>query len=201
MSPINIQTLWLKRRAEDVANLVHGIHAFIDEGDALLAAGFAVSLFVNVTGGGAAHELHDVVELIVAKHGAEQFAELFGLSRRQGEAEFLLDGGLGLAGNDILELGAKNFADGAVEFHGFGDAEAVDLDAGDVETGAREKVDDVAGATGGKAEVVGLDEDEGALGLFIRSVGDGAFDDAAIFIGVFGPELRLLAPKRRPCVY
>ena len=87
-----------------------------------------------------------------------------------------------------MSLARRNSRTGAVEFHGLGGAHAEDLDADDVQAGAGEKVDDVAGAAGGEAEVVGLDKDEGALGFFAGFVGDDVFEDAAVLVGEAGPE-------------
>jgi len=50
------------------------------------------------------------------------------------ESEFLFQRRPGFGAHDILEFGAEDFADGAVELHRLGNAHAVQLDAHNEQT-------------------------------------------------------------------
>ena len=84
--------------------------------------------------------------------------------RRNFEVKFLFQNVLGLGADAVLELGAEEFADGAVKFHRLRGAHAEDFGADDVKAGAREEINDVAGAAGGELEIVRLDEHQRAFG-------------------------------------
>ncbi len=175
--------------AEDFPDFADGVHAFIDEGDAFFGAGLVHLVCGAFAGGSAGHKADDIIELVVAEEGSEEFAELFFFGGGYGELEFLFDRGAGAGGDGVFEFGAEDIADGAIELDGGGGAHAVDLDGHDKETGAGEEVDHVARLAGGEPEVFGFDEDEGAFADLPWAVGDDAVEDAAVGIGVFGPDL------------
>src|SRR6266516_92034 len=169
-------------RAEDVADLVHRVDPFIDQRDAFFGAGLAEARGVAFAGGPAGHELDDALELVFAKERAQEVAQLLGFSGRDGEAQVLLQCHLGPRRDDVFEFGAQDLFDRGVELHRVGDAHAVDLDADDIKASPGKEIDDVAGPAGGETEVVRLDQDEGALRLVIRTVGDGPFHDAGVLL-------------------
>ena len=117
----------------------------------------------------------------------EDFAERLLVGFGNLEAEFLFEDVLGLGADAVLELGAEEFADGAVKFHGLRGAHAQDFRADDEQAGAREEVNDVAGAAGGELEIVRLDEDQGAFAGFVGRVGDDVFQHAAVGVGIAAP--------------
>ena len=177
--------------AENVADFANGLDAFVNQRDALFAARFVPLGLREVRRGMAGHEFDDVFELAVAEDGAEDVAQRAFLVRGDFDAEFLFERPLGLAGEDILELGAKHLADRAVEFHGLCHAHPMELDRDDEQAGAGEEIDHVARAAGREAEILGLDEHERALRLLPGLIADHALQHAAIRIGMLRPQLQL----------
>ncbi len=160
---------------------------FVNQGDALLGARLVGLRRIAFRRRAAGHEFDDVVELVVAEIRAEDFAKLFFLGCRNLEAEFLLQGGLGARGHDVLELGAQDFAHRAVKFRGLRHAHAMDFDADDVKAGAGKKINHVAGPAGGETEIVRLDQHQRALRLLVRSIDQRVLDHAAVGVRVAAP--------------
>ena len=98
----------------------------------------------------------------------ENFAELFLFRRRNLEPKFLFQRRLGPRRHDVLELGAQNFPHRPVKFRRLRHAHAMDFDAHDVKARAGKKINHVAGASRGEAEIVRLDEHQCALRLLAR---------------------------------
>ena len=67
----------------------------------------------------------------------------------------------------------------------------MDFGADDGQAGAGEDVDDAAGTGVGEAEVVGLDEHQGALDGGASRVGGDVLEDAAVGVGITGPKFEV----------
>ena len=177
-------------RAEDVADFVHRANAFIDECDALFRAGLGPVGLRNFAGRATGHEADDVVELRVALNRAENFAERLLVGVGNLEAEFFFQNVLGLGADAVFEFGPKEFADGAVKFHRLRGAHAENFGADDEQAGAREEINDVAGAAGGELEVIRLDEHQRAFGRFAGGVGVDVFQNAAVLVRILRPQFQ-----------
>ena len=64
----------------------------------------------------------------------------------------------------------------------------VHFDADNVKPGAREEVDDVPGAAGGESEIIGLDQDQGALRHFTGLISKRVLQEPAIRVGKLRPD-------------
>jgi hypothetical protein len=119
--------------------------------------------------------------------GPRMVAKLLLLLAADLEAQLLFDGGFGFRGDDILELGAQGLADGAVKLQRLRHAHAVNLDGDDVQAGAGEEINHVAGPAGGETEVLRLDQHQRALRLLTRLIGNDIIQDPAVGVRVAEP--------------
>ena len=105
---------------------------------------------------------------------------------------------MALGADHVFELGAENFADGTVKIHRLGHAHAMHLGAHDEQAGAGEKVDDIAGASGGETKIIRFDEHERALAGFAGLIGNDLFQHAAVLVGMARPQFELRLGFFRP---
>ena len=150
-------------RAKHVADFADGIHAFINQRDALFRAGPG-PFFARQFG----RRWPDMNRMMFSNWWSPKVGQRISPSCFSSAAAILKENSfssaaLALVADDVLELGAQDFADGAVKFHRLRHAHAVDLDADDVKAGAREEINHVAGPAGRESEIVRLDEHQRAL--------------------------------------
>ncbi len=176
-------------RAEDLADLLDGVLAGIDEDKAAFLAGLLLVVVRKrrrpVTG----HELDDLVELLVTDGRSDEFAQRILHLLIDIEAELHSQRLRSAVACRGFELALQDGLDGSVEVFRFCHAHAMDLCADNSEARCGEDVDDIAGARTGEFEVIGLDDHKRALG-FGRAHVDCVGDQSAVLRAVGTPELQ-----------
>ena len=144
--------------AQHRADLVDGVGAFVEHGQALgLAGGGLVGGVGDVLGVHAGHVLDDPVELRQGVALGQAVGQRLGVGHGEGEAEGVVQALVDLLRHVALEPADELGLQRPVELLALGDGHVEQLDAHDPQAGEAEGVDDVAGPAAGAVEVVGLE--------------------------------------------
>ena len=185
---------------KNVADLLDGIVASINECKAanLAFRRYFIAAYIRRPLPG--HELHDAVELVVAERRPKGVGESALHLVRHLEIELLLQGLAGAVNGHATQFFAQDRLHGSVEFKRFGQTHAVQLGSDDPQAGAGECIENIARPRAREGKVVGLDNHQCFLHIPFVGQANGVVEDPAVGLGKLSPQDKCILDglRRRP---